>query len=274
MAVSRGNVQTWSIALSRHSEKANREYDKISSILNDNTSGAGPEQDRPLLHFHGRRLGKPLRVNHRKLVNELLPDLRLADPTCPAASFEGPLDGIWLEIGFGGGEHLVAQARANPGIGFIGAEPFINGIAKVLSVIEREKLPNIRLHDDDARPLLDALPDGSIDRIYLLFADPWPKKRHNKRRFVTPENLDRLTRVLKDGAELRFASDHTEYVTWALERLGVHPELEWLARRPADWRMPPADWVPTRYQEKAEARGEVCTFLQFRRRPRQDPKGV
>ena len=224
-----------------------------------------------MLHFHGRRLGKPLRKNHRKLVDELLPTMKLADPACPAASFDGPLDRIWLEIGFGGGEHLVAQARANPGIGFIGAEPFINGIAKVLSVIEREKLANIRLHDDDARPLLDALPDASIDRAFLLFADPWPKKRHNKRRFVTPENLDRLARVLKDGAELRFASDHGEYVAWALERLGVHPAFEWLARRPADWRTPPDDWVPTRYQEKAEARGEVCTFLRFRRRPRPDP---
>ncbi len=238
-------------------------------MTTDKLTGAVPEQQRPRLHFHGRRLGKPLRPGQRRLVDELLPKLRLADPADPAQSFAGSPAAIWLEIGFGGGEHLVAQARANPHIGFIGAEPFINGIAKVLGVIDREGLANIRLHDDDARPLLEALPDGVIDQAFLLFADPWPKKRHHKRRFVTPENLDALARVLRDGAELRFASDHSGYVAWALERLTAHPAFQWLARRPADWRRPPADWVPTRYQEKAEERGEACTFLRFRRRPRE-----
>ncbi len=240
----------------------------------DKAPGAGPDEDRPRLHFHGRRLGKPLRPAQRKLVEDLLPKLRLADATHPGHSFEDRAGPIWLEIGFGGGEHLVAQAAANPDIGFIGAEPFINGIAKALSVIDRDGLTNIRLHDDDARPLLDALPDAAIDRVFLLFADPWPKKRHHKRRFVNPDNLDALARILKDGAELRFASDHQDYVAWALERLADHPSFQWLASRPADWREPPEGWVATRYQQKAEARGEVCTFLRFRRRSRQDTKDV
>ncbi len=219
-------------------------------------------------HFHGRRLGKPLRPRQRGLVENLLPTLRLADPARPAQSFGAAASQIWLEIGFGGGEHLVAQARANPEVGFIGAEPFLNGVAKVLAVIERQKLANIRLHDDDARPLLDALPEACIDRVFLLFADPWPKRRHHKRRFIAPDNLDRLARVLRDGAELRFASDHSGYVAWALYYLCAHPAFTWLARRPADWRQSPADWVPTRYQQKAEARGQHCTFLCFRRQPR------
>ena len=239
-------------------------------MLKQETTGADPEKERPRPHFHGRRLGKPLRPRQKKLVEDLLPRLRLTDPSSPAAAFDGSVDGIWLEIGFGGGEHLVAQAQAHPDIGIIGCEPFMNGIAKVLTVIDQEDITNIRLHDDDARPLLDALPDASVDRVYLLFADPWPKKRHNKRRFVVPENLDRLARILKDGAELRFASDHTDYVVWALEHLSRRADLQWMARRPADWQSPPDDWVRTRYQEKAEARGEVCTFLRFCRRPRED----
>jgi len=238
------------------------------SIVNSDMTGADPEKERPRLHFHGRRLGKPLRTAQKKLVDEVLPRIRFAAPDDPAAAFGRPVDGVWLEIGFGGGEHLLAQARAHPDTGMIGCEPFMNGIAKVLTAIDQEGIANIRLHDDDARPLLEALPDASIDRVYLLFADPWPKKRHNKRRFVVPENLDKLARVLKDGGELRFASDHADYVVWALEHLSRHPALRWLARRPADWRCPPADWVRTRYQEKAEARGDVCTFLRFRRRRR------
>ncbi len=233
-----------------------------------------PEHGRFRSHFHGRRLGKPLRPGQRKLVEELLPKLRLADPARPARSFPGPVSDLWLEIGFGGGEHLVARARANPDTGFIGAEPFINGVAKVLGVIAREGLTNIRLHDDDARPLLDALPEAAIGRVFLLFADPWPKKRHHKRRFITPENLDRLARVLRDDGELLFASDHPGYVAWALQRLTAHRSFQWLARRPADWRRGPGDGVPTRYQQKALARGATCTFLRFRRRTREQLPGI
>lgn len=233
-----------------------------------NVARAAPEGERPWSQFRGRRFGKPLRSRQRKLVEELLPRLRLLAAVNPASAFGQPVDKVWLEIGFGGGEHLLALARAHPGTGFIGCEPFLNGVAKVLSAIDQEGITNIRLHDDDARLMLDALPEASIDRVFILFADPWPKKRHHKRRFIAPENLNRLARVLKDGAELRFASDHTGYVAWALEHMTRHPAFLWLARRPADWRQPPNDWVPTRYQEKAAARGDACTFLHFHRRTR------
>lgn len=238
----------------------------------DTVRAVAPPKGRPRSPFRGRRHGKSLRPGQRRLVDELLPRLRLADVAAPWRSFSPPVDKIWLEIGFGGGEHLTAQARARPDIGFIGAEPFINGVAKVLSAIDREGLGNIRLHDDEAASLLDGLPDASIDRVFLLFADPWPKRRHHKRRFVSTDNLDRLARVLGDDAELRFASDHAGYVAWALERLTRHRAFRWLARRPADWRLPPADWQPTRYQQKAEARGDNCTFLRFRRRRRHAAK--
>ena len=266
MAVSLGNVRTLSTASSPLSREP--VSSKTPPVSHEKITGADPDKDRPRLHFHGRRLGKPLRPGHRKLVENLLPKLRVSDPAALDTAFDPVPDKIWLEIGFGAGEHLLGQARAHPHVGFIGCEPFINGIAKVLSVIDKEGLDNIRLHDDDARPLLDRLPGSSIDQAFILFADPWPKVRHHKRRFIVPENLDRLARVLKDGAELRFASDHTGYVTWALEYLSAHPAFQWLARRPDDWRFPPKDWVPTRYQEKAEARGEFCTFLRFARKPR------
>lgn len=175
---------------------------------------------------------------------------------------------VWLEIGFGGGEHLVAQAQAHPTIGFIGCEPFLNGVAKVLSEINDNGLHNIRLCDDDARPLLDRLPEASVDRAFVLFSDPWPKKRHHKRRFFVKENLDRLARVLKDGAELRIASDHMEFLGWSLERLLAHTGLQWAARSADDWRFPPKDWVRTRYEEKALDRGERPAYLIFNRCPR------
>jgi len=172
---------------------------------------------------------------------------------------------LWLEIGFGGGEHLAAQARAHPDIGFIGAEPFINGVAKLLSAISDGALQNIRICDDDARPLLDAMAENSVDRAFVLFSDPWPKRRQNKRRFIVKENLDRLARVMKDGAELRFASDHMGFVSWSLQALIEHPCFSWNARRANDWRIPPEDWQPTRYEEKALARGERPAYLLFSR---------
>lgn len=175
---------------------------------------------------------------------------------------------VWLEIGFGGGEHLAAQAQRHPDIGFIGCEPFINGVAKLLAAVRDDDLKNVRICDDDARPLLDAMDENSIERAFILFSDPWPKKRHNKRRFINPENLDRLARVLKDGAELCFASDHMDFVAWSLERLRAHPSFVWTALTAADWRLPPEDWIATRYEEKARARGEKPAYLLFTRLPR------
>lgn len=218
--------------------------------------------------WHGRRRGKKLRPGQLALIDKLLPKLRIANADRPDAAFAPGLDDIWLEIGFGGGEHLAAQAARRPDIGFIGCEPFITGVARLLSFIERDGLANIRILDDDARPLLDRLPDASIGRAYLLFADPWPKTRHHKRRFINDENLGRLARVLKDGAELRFASDHQGYVAWALEKAAHHPDFRWTAMSPRDWRSPPADWIATRYEDKALARGDAPSYLLFKRRAR------
>ena len=180
-------------------------------------------------------------------------------------AFGDGVSDLWLEIGFGGGEHLAAQAAANPGTGFIGCEPFINGVASLLAEIDRLGLTNIRIFDDDARLMLKALPDACLGRVFVLFADPWPKKRHHRRRFIAPDTLDQLARLMKDGAELRFASDHMGYVRWALSRLTAHADFQWTAAGPADWRTRPADAVETRYEEKALQKGLSCVYLSFSR---------
>jgi tRNA (guanine-N7-)-methyltransferase len=230
------------------------------------TDLAAPIQGRP--DWHGRRLGKKLRVGQKNLLENLLPCLQIT-PSHPDPHFEMTMsekpDQVWLEIGFGGGEHLAAQAKAHPQTGFIGCEPFINGVAKLLTSIQACNLKNIRICDDDARPLLDVMDDESIDRAFILFSDPWPKQRHHKRRFIIRENLSRLARVLKDDAELRFASDHYGFVSWALEHLINHPAFTWNARSARDWRIPPQDWVATRYEEKALARQECPAYLLFNR---------
>jgi tRNA (guanine-N7-)-methyltransferase len=189
----------------------------------------------------------------------------------PRALFAGPVDAVWLEVGFGGGEHLAAQAAAAPAIGMIGAEVFENGVVKLLGEIERRKLTNLRLVIDDARLLLAALPEASLQRVFILFPDPWPKLRHHKRRIVARETLDRLAFVMADGAELRLATDDADYLRWMLERATQHADFDWLARRPEDWRERPADWPPTRYEQKALAAGRTPAFLRFRRRPRGGP---
>ena len=175
---------------------------------------------------------------------------------------------FWLEIGFGGGEHLAAQAKAHPAVGFIGCEPFVNGVARLLANIEQENLTNIRLFSDDARPLMDCIEDSKISRAFLLFPDPWPKKRHAGRRFINPENLDTLSRILCDGAEVRVASDEMGYIRWTLKHFRGHPDFEWMAEGAKDWRERPKDWPPTRYESKALALGRPCIYLQFRRRER------
>ena len=175
---------------------------------------------------------------------------------------------FWLEIGFGGGEHLAAQAKAHPAVGFIGCEPFVNGVARLLANIEQENLSNIRLFSDDARPLMDCIEDSKISRAFLLFPDPWPKKRHAGRRFINPENLDTLSRILCDGAEVRVASDEMGYIRWTLKHFRGHPDFEWMAEGAKDWRERPKDWPPTRYESKALAVGRPCIYLQFRRRER------
>jgi tRNA (guanine-N7-)-methyltransferase len=221
--------------------------------------------------FYGRRKGRSLRTGRQRLVEELLPRIRVdltEDRVDPAALFGPSARDVWLEVGFGGGEHLAEQARMHADVGMIGCEPFINGVARLLSEIERDALENIRIHADDARDLIDRLQDASIGRAFVLFADPWPKTRHNRRRFIGPENLDRLARVMKDGAELRLASDQMPLIRWMLFHTISHPDFEWTARGPQNWRSRPEDWPPTRYEAKAIDEGIACVYLTFRRRPR------
>ena len=223
-------------------------------------------KERP--EWHGRRRGKKLRARQRGLLENLLPFLKVTplnfDPHFETTMSEVP-NQVWLEIGFGGGEHLAALAMAHPQIGFIGCEPFINGVAKLLTVIQAHNLKNIRICDNDARPLLDVMNAQSIDRAFVLFSDPWPKKRHHKRRFIIEENLSRLARVLKNDAEILFASDHCGFVSWSLEQFICHPDFTWNARSFRDWRNPPKDWVATRYEEKALARHKNPVYLLFKR---------
>ncbi len=217
-------------------------------------------------HF-GRRKGWKLRARQSGLMNSLLPQL-LIEPQpglTPGEYFDTAVSEVWLEIGFGGGEHLAAQAAANPEIGIIGAEPFVAGIAKLLGKIEQSGARNIRLYTEDAYDILGALPDASLARVFILFPDPWPKTRHHKRRFIQMETLNELARVMKAGAELRFASDDKDYVSWALERIMAHDAFAWTAAKAADWRSRPGDWFETRYEAKATKAGRRCVYLRLRR---------
>jgi len=185
----------------------------------------------------------------------------------PRALFARPVGAVWLEVGFGGGEHLAAQAAARPDVGLIGCEVFVNGVASLLRHLDSTGVDNVRVFADDARLLFPALPEACLDKLFVLFPDPWPKTRHAERRFIGPGNLDTLARLLADGGELRVASDDAGYIAWAARHLGGHPAFA----GPDDGAHPirrPADWPPTRYEGKAVDRGKTCTFLSFRRRPR------
>ena len=219
--------------------------------------------------FYGRRKGKQLRAGQSRLVDELLPRLRIsASPSGVvdvAGLFASAPASLTLEIGFGGGEHLATRARAHPETGFIGCEPFVNGMAKLLAVIDGEGLGNIRLWDQDATELLARLPPASVDQVYLLYPDPWPKRRQRKRRFISEENLEALARVMRAGAELRFATDIDDYAGWALARVFRSPFFTWNAARPDEWRRPWAGWPSTRYEAKARREGRGSAYLTFTR---------
>lgn len=218
--------------------------------------------------LYGRRRGKKLRAGQETLLATLLPRLALTLPPEPQkiglARLFGDRD-VWLEVGFGAGEHLVWQAEQHPDVGLIGCEPFVNGVAKCLAHIERAGVENIRLFTDDARLLLAALPERSLGRVFVLFPDPWPKTRHHKRRFVQRATLDVLGPLMRQGAELRLATDDPSYLPWMVEHACMHPAFEWMAERPSDWRERPADWPATRYERKMLA-GHKPTFLRLRRR--------
>jgi tRNA (guanine-N7-)-methyltransferase len=216
--------------------------------------------------FYGRRKGHELKPGRQHLYTEMLPLLRLPEaiPKDLHELFPHPVREVWLEIGFGAGEHLAGQANAHPDIGFIGCEPFINGVAALVAAIAAQKLDAIRIFDDDVRLLLPRLPDAGIGRIFLMFPDPWPKTRHHKRRLIASDTLDQLARIMSPGAELRFASDDPGYVRWTLARMTAHPAFGWTAEGPADWRTRWADATTTRYEIKRLA-GHRPAYLTFRR---------
>lgn len=221
------------------------------------------------LRSYGRRKARPLSERKDRLLNDLLPALRLplAEPAPSPLTklFAQPVVEIWLEIGFGSGEHLFWQAQHHPDIGFVGCEPFINGVASLLGKIESASLATIRVHDGDARDVLDWLPPSSIGRIFVLFPDPWPKKRHQKRRLLSPETVAQLARLLKPGGELRFATDNGNYAGEVLLTMLANGAFAWTAERAKDWQERPSDWPETRYERKALSQGSEPAYLSFRR---------
>ncbi len=214
--------------------------------------------------LYGRRKGRGLHVRKTALMQSFLPQVQITlsgEKGLTAGSLFGTPAPLILEIGFGGGEHLAAQAKRNPEMRFIGCEPFVNGIASLLDHLERDRITNVRVFADDARVMLDALADASVETCFVLFADPWPKKKHRERRFIGPDSLSRLARVLKPKGLLRVASDHPQLIAWTRAQLDGSPAFRCAY---AD-SVPPPDWIPTRYQEKALQAGRVPVFMDYRR---------
>ena len=228
------------------------------------------KQTRPHRNFYGRLKGKSLKASQKRYLDEDLAALAPGPVGWEENPDRTPLDlcdlfegkPVWLEVGFGGGEHLVHQATQNPDIGIIGAEPYINGVAMLLGKIRRAGVENLAVHAGDARDLMDVLPAASIDRAFLLYPDPWPKARHHRRRFVTPEHLAPLARALKPGSVFRVATDIEDYVRQTLQEVPKHG-FTWLANTPQDWRRPWADWISTRYEQKALREGRTPHYLTF-----------
>ena len=218
------------------------------------------------LRTYGRIRGRSLRPGRAGLMDTLLPELSLdlSSGALDLKALKPGAAGVWLELGFGAGEHLAAQAAAHPDVLVLGAEPFLNGAASALRHVHDQDLTNVRLHAGDGRELIAALPDGSIDRVFILFPDPWPKTRHHKRRLINDETVAELARVMKPGATVRFCTDWADYVGWTLERFGRCKAFAWIAARADDWRRPPEDHVTTRYEQKRL--GDCApVFLEFRR---------
>jgi tRNA (guanine-N7-)-methyltransferase len=236
-------------------------------------ANADAPNDGAVVHAHGsffgRRKGHKLRIHQADLIEHLLPRLSLdigsAGPPNLAALFDPPVKDVRLEIGFGGGEHLIAEARAFPNTGFIGCEPYVNGMAKILAQIETHATPNIRLFAGDAAELLAWAPRHSLTRIDLIHPDPWPKRRHWKRRFVQDLTVAAMARVLEPDGEFRFVSDIGDYCAWTLAHVLRSPDFNWTAERADDWRLPWAGYTMTRYGRKAEREGRRAAYLRFRK---------
>ena len=225
------------------------------------------------IHFYGRRKGKALKAGRLSRLDTLLPALRVSVPESgqtvdPSSFFNFKTDEIRMEIGFGSGEHIAAQAAANPGVGFLGCEVFVNGVASLMRYADELHLGNLRIFDNDVRHLLPALKTASFSRISLPFPDPWPKTRHAKRRFVGPVMLDEMARLLVDGGAFLVASDHPVYIAWTLQHAPQHPAFDWAVTGSEDWKTRPADSVATRYEEKALAAGRTPVFMNFVRKAR------
>ncbi len=227
---------------------------------------------RPHRNFYGRRKGQHLKDSQERYLSEDLDALSPGAVDWDVNPERYPLDldaefggkDVWLEIGFGGGEHLVHQAALNPDVAIIGCEPYINGVAMLLGKIRKAGVQNLRVYPGDARDLFDVLPEQSISKAFLLYPDPWPKTRHHRRRFVTPEHLAPLASVIKSDAEFRVATDIPDYVRQTLEEV-PKAGFDWLAQMPEDWRAPWADWHSTRYEQKALREGRTPHYLTFRK---------
>lgn len=221
---------------------------------------------------YGRRHAKKLRAARAGAMEAILPQVKISLPegkgfVDPKSFFDFPVKEIWFEIGFGSGEHLLHQAVNNPDIGFIGCEPFINGVSALCVGIGEKNIQNIRVWPDDARMLMDRFAPQSLDRLFLLHPDPWPKTRHHKRRFLQTETLDQLAQLLKPGAEFRMATDHPELAVWLLEKMYFHSAFTWCAASSDDWRKSPSDCPETRYGQKGMAQGRPPVYFTFRRMP-------
>ncbi|BEV09604.1 tRNA (guanosine(46)-N7)-methyltransferase TrmB [Asticcacaulis sp. DW145] len=236
--------------------------------MSDETPPAISPSWGPMRSF-GRIKSRTLKPRQADLFDTLLPTIEVNDALI-AQLIAGDLGGyneLWLEIGFGGGEHLAAQAERNPQALILGFEPFLNGVGSLLRHVDERGLTNVRLMPGDARPVIDRLNAASVDKVFILFPDPWPKARHHKRRFIQIETLDALARVMRDEARLRFATDWADYADWTLERATTHPAYHWPAQSPSEWNTPPVDHVTTRYEEKKL--GDCApVFLDFYRRAR------
>jgi len=221
--------------------------------------------------IYGRRSAWRIRSRRREVLEKALPGYRIVLPpgtetVDPADWFNGVQSKIWLEVGFGGGEHLLEQARQRPDSAFLGCEPYFDGVAKLVQALDANGVDNVRIFMDDARLMLHRLPASCLAGVFILFSDPWPKKRHHKRRFVNPHVLDLIARAMAPGAELRIATDHNDYLVWILGHMQYADEFEWLARRPKDWQHRPPDWPATRYEQKAISARRDCIYLRYRRR--------